>query len=379
LGDGAPRILVVDDDPDYSFLVVEALTGDGRFVADVTATGQDARSADYARYKGIILDYRLPDAMGTELLREIVEECDTPVVMLTGENVVDTAVESIKAGAFSYLVKTGENLDVLPEIMAQAVAEAELRREHKRMADQMRRAEDLAGLGTLSSGLCHEMNNPLAAITGYVDLYRQGIETDAHRCMDTIWQAACRLRDVVRSLAAFADSEATPTGRMDLVATVLVLLEEMGPKIATQGVRAATQLPSQPVEVLGNWPSLNEVLRQLIRNACQAMESSARKELTVRLDRRGSRARLEVADTGPGVPEAIRDRLFDPFFTTRDPGTGMGMGLAISHRIIDRHGGRLLCEGGLSEGAVFAVDLPLASGQPEVPADQGARQGATHD
>ena len=142
-----PRILVVDDDPDYALLVAEALEDDDRFAATVAETAQDARKHCFGQFDAIILDHNQPDATGLDLLPEILEACETPVVMLSGENVVETAVKAIRGGALSYLVKTAENLDVLPEIVGQAVEEAGRRKERREMQAQMRRAENLAGLG----------------------------------------------------------------------------------------------------------------------------------------------------------------------------------------------------------------------------------------
>ena len=92
------RVLVVDDDPDYTMLVEEALEDSGRFKVVVAGTAQQARELAFGDFSVIVLDHNLPDATGIELLPEITRECEVPVVMLTGENVVDTAVQSLQAG-----------------------------------------------------------------------------------------------------------------------------------------------------------------------------------------------------------------------------------------------------------------------------------------
>ena len=318
-----PRILVVDDDPDYALLVAEALEDDDRFAATVAETAQDARKHCFGQFDAIILDHNLPDATGLDLLPEILEACETPVVMLTGENVVETAVKAIRGGALSYLVKTAENLgrrvDVLPEIVGQAVEEAGRRKERREMQAQMRRAENLAGLGSLANGMCHEMNNPLAAIMGTVDLYRQCMEDDVERCMNDIWKGSCRLRDVVRSLASFAYGSKPPRDAVDVLDLVREEIEEQKTQLEEAGIEVAMDFPDGTLEITGNGPGLGQVLHQLVLNARQAVEGTDQKTISLRASRSAECARIEIHDSGSGVPEDIRDRIFDPFFTTRSP------------------------------------------------------------
>jgi len=356
-GAGA-RILIVEDDPDYALLETEALEEARGFSPEVVSSAAESRRRRWGDYDAIVLDHNLPDGTGIALLREIVAGSETPVIMLTGENVVKTAVEAVRAGAFSYLVKTCENLEVLPEILRQALADAARRREHRRMAEQVQRAEKLASLGTLAGGLCHEMNNPLTAVLGYAELYLNGLEPDARKCIETISAAGKRLRDVVRALAGFAGEENLPKEPLDFAAAVREWLEGHTEVFEAFGVRLVAQLPDTPVELVGSRPGLEHVLDHLVRNALQAMEKTARKDLTVRVSGQGGLVRLEVEDTGHGVPPGIRGRIFDPFFTTRDPGKGMGMGLAVSHRIVDAHGGRIWHEPVNEGGSRFVVELP---------------------
>lgn len=369
------RILVIEDDPGYALLVTEVLEDGSRFACEIAPTAREARARGFKGLGAIVLDYDLPDGGGLDLLREIIAACETPVVVLIGENVVKTAVVAIRAGAFSYLVKTAENLEVLPEIVGQAVEEAARRRERREMAAQVQRAENLASLGTLAAGLCQEMNNPLAAIIGYVDLYRAGLETNVGKCMDVISKSARRLRDVVDSLSAFASGRAPPMDRLDLAALVRSELERQAGALSDAGVSVVVEAPDEPVLVEGNRPTLEQLARQLIRNAHQAMRTSEETRLTVRVSRAKGRGGIEVEDTGPGVPAQIQARIFDAFFTTRAPAKGMGMGLAISHRIVNGHGGTIRYEPSPSGGSMFVVEIPVAgvvvNGQTRPPSAQG--------
>jgi two-component system C4-dicarboxylate transport sensor histidine kinase DctB len=213
--------------------------------------------------------------------------------------------------------------------------------------------------------MCHEMNNPLAAIMGSVDLYRQGMEDDVQRCMNDIWKASCRLRDVVRSLASFACGSEPPSEAVDVLDLVREELEEQRTQLEEAGIGAALEAPEGTLEVTGNGPGLKQVVHQLLLNACQAVEGTDKKTITLRASRSPECARIEVHDTGPGVPEDLRDRIFDPFFTTRDPDKGMGMGLAISHRIVEDHRGRLWHEPGRDGGAVFVIEIPVGAKGPD--------------
>jgi two-component system C4-dicarboxylate transport sensor histidine kinase DctB len=352
-------VLVVVHDADYGCLASEALEKGGRFRTTRAGSAAEAHSHDVARFGAAVVDRDLPASAGMDLLREIRATSEIPVVMLSGPSAVEAAVASIRAGAFSCLAKTTENLDLLPEVVSQAVDDLHLRREHRTMRNQLHRVATLASLGSFASGMCHQMNNPLAAILGYTQLYERGY-ADIARCMQVIATSARRLSDVVNSLGSFAAGSTPPRETIDLSELVAEELEKRREILQHECVTVDFSPPGEAVPVKGNRPALMQVLSQIILNAREAMKESPAKGIAIRLTGSEGRARVEIDDTGHGVDERIRERIFDPFFSTREPGAHTGMGLSIAHRVVNGHGGRICCEPGAWGGARFVIELPSA-------------------
>lgn len=364
----APRVLIIEDDADYALLLCDAMEPYG-LVIDAIGSVREALQRDYDSYDSIILDYRLPDGCGLAVLASITGTCVTPVIMLTGEDDVGTAVSALKAGAQNYLVKTRQNLEAIGEIVRQGVEECRRRREYQRQSEFMRRAQHLAGMGTLVSGLCHEMNNPLAGMLGHGELFLNGMAQDATPVVEAMMDGARRIRDVVKSLTAFATGDMPPLGTIDVAEVVRSEIAAQHEAFAHSGVAVQFEDPGVPVNVRADAPSVSQVVSHVLRNARGAMEGRQERRLAVWLQRAHDAVLVEFEDTGPGVPPHLRERIFEPFYTTHEPNEGMGLGLAICHGIVSRLGGRIWCEAGSTGGALIVVELPAVATHPNpVPA-----------
>lgn len=243
--------------------------------------------------------------------------------------------------------------------------EAEIRtRIHQSELTQMSR---LSLAGEMASALAHELNQPLTAIAAYArgclrlirpdrqDTLKEGIEgvvQQSERAANII----TRLRDFVRT----GSPQRTAVNVQELVAGALALAR---PEAGENGVDVQSQVATDLPSVLADRIQIEQVILNLVRNAVDAMLASEAKTKAVTLDaRRTARHTVEisVADTGPGVPPEVLERLFDPFVTTKP--TGMGLGLSICRSIMDAHGGQLRLMRQSESGAVFAFDLPIATG-----------------
>ena len=293
------------------------------------------------------------------------------------------AAGDVSAGEAGYEARELAHLSERYRLMAEELLDAQ---------SHIVRVEKLAGIGRLAAGVAHEVRNPLGALSTYTEVLRhRGVAPDV---TDEMRRAIERIECIVKSLLEYARPGA-PTGRTDLrsaVESTLGFLEAQG-LFRDHAVRTA--LADVPC-VAGDRHALEQVVLNLVVNACDAapasrlwIELQARPfetrehELTRAREVAGGAARrrefsprprrpdivdgtpgvlLCVADDGPGVPDADRERIFDPFYTTRDPGKGVGLGLALVARTIQEVGGTVWVDRAREGGAAFKVFLPAAGG-----------------
>jgi signal transduction histidine kinase len=230
------------------------------------------------------------------------------------------------------------------------------RREQERLRDELRRSERLAALGTLLAGVAHEVRNPLAGIRSTVQLWERLPETArSPDSMAAVIQAVDRLNEIVSRLLYFAradTSERQPVSVNDAITDTLNLLDAQA---AGQGVVVQRDLAPDLPRVSGSAGALRQVFLNLATNALQAMPQGG----TMRCSTRVSNHKVEVtvADSGPGIPSEDRQHLFEPFFTTRHEGTGLG--LALCREIVTQHEGQIEVESSEGQGVAVRIWLPV--------------------
>ena len=225
----------------------------------------------------------------------------------------------------------------------------------------------LASVGTLAAGVAHEINNPLTAVLGNLEHLGERIPelqedtADLELVLEDMHTGVDRVRRVVRDLKMLSRAEDEAVGAVDVETTLESTLRMASQQITTRAklVKRYTDVPP----VVGNESRLGQVFLNLLVNAAQAIpEGQAdrhRVEVRTRLADDGSVV-IEVSDTGTGIDEQTKERLFDPFFTTKSGIEGMGLGLAISHRIVSQLSGRIEVDSELGAGSTFRVILPPA-------------------
>jgi signal transduction histidine kinase/CheY-like chemotaxis protein len=234
---------------------------------------------------------------------------------------------------------------------------------------QMHQSERLTALGQMAGGIAHDFNNLLQAILGYAQLMaRSPGNTDVvRRGLDVIEKAANSGAETVRRIQKFARLRPEePFVSMDLNQVVRDSLAITRPRWEEKkikgGVSLQLELELGPVPmVMGRPAELNEVITNLVLNAIDAMPRGGTLQIRTRLgDHR--HAVITVADTGMGMSEDVRKRVFDPFFTTKGE-EGTGLGLSVSHSIVERHGGDLRVESQPGQGTTFTITLPIGMSQ----------------
>ena len=243
--------------------------------------------------------------------------------------------------------------------------------EKKRSAEELARQreslyqrEKLAALGSLLAGVSHELNNPLSVVVARAVLLEEQGDRATQAAALKIRTAAERCARIVRTFLAMArqqQPERVPVAINDVVAAALDIT---GYAIRTSGIEVALDLARNVPLVLADGDQLHQVLLNLIINAQQAMQDQPRPRrirITSRFDAAASLLRITVADNGPGIAAHLRARVFEPYFTTKPTGIGLGVGLAVSLGIVEAHGGTLTVACPAEGGAIFSITLPVGA------------------
>jgi signal transduction histidine kinase len=225
--------------------------------------------------------------------------------------------------------------------------------------DELLATGRLATVGSLTSSVVHELNNPLFAILALVEFLLRDAEpgTKPHQRLELIQSTGLGMKESTRALLDFARE---PSGSLEPVAldeTVESVVALFRLTAAAKDVELAPRIDGVPMHVLGRRDELRQLLLALLLNAKQALPSGG--AVSIDLSRSGADAVLRVADDGPGVAAELGERAFEPFVSTRDG--ALGLGLAVARAIARRHGGELALEPS-SAGAVFVARLPLVPG-----------------
>jgi signal transduction histidine kinase len=267
--------------------------------------------------------------------------------------------EQLEGKAHRYAASTGLALGsvVLALLLAWNLGRTlkRQRAEQERLRDDLRRAEHLAALGRLLAGMAHEVRNPLAGIRSTVQLWqRLPAEARTPGSMDAVIAAVDRVNVLVTRLLYFSRADVSQHRPVDLNQVVGESLDLIEAEAVGQGVVVERNLAPDLPLVPGSAESLRQVVLNLITNALQAMPQGG--GLRCHTRRRDQAIELRVTDSGLGIPEADWPRLFEPFFTTRPDGTGLG--LALCREVVLQHGGQIELEATGLSGSTFLVVLP---------------------
>jgi PAS domain S-box-containing protein len=245
--------------------------------------------------------------------------------------------------------------------------------EQDRLEAQLRQAQKLAALGTLAGGIAHDFNNILAAVLGYTELAQDALPLDnpSRLLLQQVLTAGLRAKTLVQQILAFSrgtPAEQAPVSLADVLRETLPFLRAVLP--AT--IALEEHLTSEASRVLADATQMHQIVMNLGVNAVYAMRDTGG-SLAVRLEavevdaafaathpalRPGPYVRLTVRDSGPGIPPDVVERMYEPFFTTKEVGQGTGLGLSVVHGIVENHGGTILMESTLGQGSTFTIYLP---------------------
>jgi signal transduction histidine kinase len=365
-GANGRRILVVDDSREIREAVGETLEEIG-YVVVVAGDGQEAVEC---LQRGplpdlILLDLRLPVMDGWEfrvLQRRNKLWKHIPVIAISAD--ATAQAEAIDA---DYFLKKPFTAEVLEQEVGRVLAIVD--RERAR-ATRQALADRLASLGTLAAGVGHEINNPLAYVIGNLDFVAEQVRLldpelprgrlrDIDQALGEMREGANRIRRIVRDLRVFARTDEEKRVPTDLRPVLELAVNMAFPEIRHRA-RLIRDLDRTPM-VDADDARLAQVFINLLVNAAQAIPEGHvdRNEIRIRTHtNRQGWAVIDIHDTGAGIPEAVRPRIFDPFVTTKMVGAGTGLGLSICHEIVEAHDGEITFESDPTMGTRFRVCLP---------------------
>lgn len=414
------NILLVDDEECIRFTLTELLSYAGHNVT----VAEDAETAsaliEKQAFDVVVLDIILPRASGIELLETVRQSSPhTQVVMMTGEPTVDTASGAVRLGAFDYLCKPVSKNDLLKTV-SNAIKAKELEDERSRLEQERDRYEGelerlvdertaalrqanaelqeavaelqrnrqeaihrerLGALGTMASGIAHDLNNALAPVLGFSELLLMQDEllddrartrellTTINSCAEDGSHIISRLKEFYR----FRDPD-DPVQAVDPNAVVEKAVALTSARWRDQALADGRTL-SVLVDaragqlVAGSESELREMMTNLILNAADAI-TGKNGEIAVRACSSKDQVFLEVSDTGCGMTEEVRRKCLEPFFTTKGE-AGTGMGLAMVFGTVNRHGGDIEIESQPGKGTTFRIRLPAGTPETAKPATRG--------
>ncbi len=402
-------ILIVDDTPANLGVLFDTLETSG-FRVLVNTNGEAALETVKQVHPDIVLlDIMMPGMDGFETCRRLKSNeaiKDIPVIFMTALTDAVDEVRGLELGAVDYITKPIRVETVLARVkthLALRTLQKELKEKNTRLEQeiaertkletQLRMAHKMKAIGTMTGGIAHEFNNILGIILGNADIAADDIPewNPARFNIEEIRTACFRAKNVIRQLMYLCQKTELLPKPMNIVPIVRDSLELIK-AIVPRSVEVRCSLPDASDPVKGDPAQLHQVMLNLYNNAVQAMgEKGGILEVTLKNIRTGEVSPphigepacavpcvlLSVCDTGHGIDPEIRERIFDPYFTTREIGEGAGLGLAIVYGIVKNHGGSITVSSEPGRGSKFHLCFPamIPGNAKNVSKDTGPQAG----
>jgi len=367
------RLLLVDDEDEFRQTIAKRLAKRG-LASDQAVDGNECLSIlEKKAMDVVVLDVKMPGMTGIEVLRNIRNKYPkTEVILLTGQATASDGVEGIKSGAFDYLTKPIE-LEHLFNKILQAYekiqrldAEQKEAQYRKQIEQQMIVTERLASLGTLAAGVAHEINNPLAIIRESAGWMRQLFDKDELKdiprhedfvkALDKVEKNIERASRITHQLLGFVGKSESTISEVNLVELAEEAIQLISHDAQNRHIGIVRQMEPPPDAIWSDAYQIRQVLLNLLTNAMHAVDSAG--TITIAIEDLGDSRMITVSDTGQGIPRENLDKIFEPFFSTKPPGQGTGLGLFVSRGIVEKLGGTLEVVSQVGQGARFSIRLP---------------------
>ncbi len=368
-------ILVVDDEPINRQVLRNQLEMVG-YRVEVAIDGlQGLKLLEKLNPQVILLDVMMPRISGYQTcyrIRQKYSASELPIILLTAKDQPEDTVRGFQHGANDYLTKPFSREELLIRVqfhlkLSNATSEVYRMMDDLRgMQNQLIQSAKLAAVGEMTSGIAHELKIPLAGISTILS----GVELAKQLHQEIDMDATCsRVNLLVQRCSAIIDHMRNYSRRTEethsqtqiinqLLKNTLLLVE---PQLKRIGGKLKLNLGHDLPFVVGNDIQLEQVFINLCNNACDAMEQSEERILTIQSMAVGDEVLVRVIDTGTGMRPEVQERIFESFFTTKSSAKGTGLGMSISQNIIEQHKGQIRFNSELGRGTTFEIYLPVAS------------------
>jgi len=394
--DNPAKILIVDDDPAIGIILEGYLKPDNYQIC-LSDNGEEAiKKVKELGPDLVVLDVMMPGISGFDVCESLKNDeatRDIPVLFMTSLSDRDSHKKAIECGAEGFILKPFDE-DLIracvktfvrmkkandrarqlsgldPEFMGMPGTSIHIGdvTEKKKIEDHLIRANRLSTLAVLSSGIAHEIRNPLSSISLFLDILsdkeRFDPTTEEVEIMDEIRDNVDRMTVIIRRMLDYARSPKKTTTELNLNNLIREEIKLWSMKIKGSGVDLELVLENDIPPVQGDSIELRQVINNLIQNSLEAIEAGGALSITTTsgissCHKDWQAVIVKVKDTGPGIRPELRENIFKPFFTTKTGGTGLG--LAIIHRIIEDHKGLISCDSVPGQGTTFTIELPCLS------------------
>ena len=349
-----PKILIVDDSVDTVDLLNKRLSFEGYRTLSAY-NGQEAlKQAAEHNPDLIVLDVMMPDMDGYEVCERLKASKNTryiPILMLTAKSGLEHKIKGLDVGANDYLGKPFDYKELSARIKSLLAL--------KSAREELVSDERSSALDQMMDELAHELRNPLTSIGGLARRVRENLsEKDRNKkYLDLIIQEVTRLEGMVKDLVELKTTAVSYKEKTDIHALISDALNGFRENCEQEGIDINTDMSDGTPTVSADKEQLKLALGSLFENAIEAMASSPSKRLTVKSDLEDDRVNIDIRDTGRGIPKEKIKNIFDPFFTSKT--SGPGLGLTLASKIIQEHRGSISVESEPEQGTCVTVSLPV--------------------
>jgi two-component system, NtrC family, sensor kinase len=256
---------------------------------------------------------------------------------------------------------------LIVSIIRDITNQKELQKQKDEMQKQIFQTSKLASIGELAAGVAHEINNPLTILNGYTEiiedyLKEHRIYEPLEKTFSMINNSSERISEIVNGLKTFARADSNSLEEIDIMQVIESSVTLVHNIYEKKGIKIEINSNAADSTVSGSRGKFQQVLMNMFSNSKDAMKTQKEPKIVVTTSNPDSKTIIvEISDNGCGIPESILDKIFDPFFTTKDIGVGTGLGLGISHDIIDQMGGYIKVSSAVNIGTSFYIYLPLSA------------------
>ncbi len=375
-----PQVLVIDDEmgPRESLRI---LLKPSYQVHTADSVERGLQLLSEKKPDAIVMDIRMPGMTGIEGLRRIRQiDPHLSVIMLTGFGALETAKEALRLGANDYISKPFDAREMREVInrnvertRVQRISESaasEIKELNSRLLQELAQKERLASLGQASAEFVHDIGNPLTIVWGYVQLLAKKLEesgsTDdpntvgSNKELEIIEQNVRLCRDLLTMWQSYGSADAAPHKVVSVSEIVREVVESVGAMAKQTGVKVTCDVTDNACSLTGDAVQITRAIQNVIINAIQASTES-KGTIEVSCIRKDFYVDVQIADTGHGIGPDQITKIFDPYFTTKQGKSGTGLGLYITKKVVEDHGGSIKVDSAPGAGTTITMRLPLTN------------------